>query len=251
LKNDNSATWNLGGEKMINKLAIISFVTSVLVFTSAYAQDLRNSWRDSPLKSKTSNQWRKKPYTSGTSDSWRKSPLHSNDSELRWNRKTWEKSRLNWRDSNTSWDKKNWQKRSTNWRNSPNRWNKDKWQNNPLNWRNSDLEWKNSRRKYNRGSTQKEIKEWESPNVKTPPDNTDDQKEATKAEEGFQPRIEIIEVDDNLLDDAFTEAIDYSSGKTNSIMMYGSQGVKVVKQNEPGIKKFNDDSIVIFGSDLD
>lgn len=232
---------------MINKYAIIAIISSILIITSVSAQD----WRSAPLKSKTSNEWRKKPYTGKTSDSWRKSKLNSNDSQLRWNKNKWQKSKMYWRNSSTTWNKKNWQDRPTNWRNSRNKWSKEKWRDNPLNWRNSDLEWKNNRKKLERGSTQQEIKEWESPNLQPPPDNTEEKKEAPKAEKDFQPQIETIEVDDNLSDGAFTEAADYSPGKTNSIVVYGSQGVKVIKQNEPSIKKFADGSIVIYGSVLD
>jgi hypothetical protein len=227
---------------MIPKTVIAGLTFLVFIFTSAFAQD----WRNSPLNSKNSDAWRNQPYTGKTSDSWRKSGLNSNDSQLRWNKNNWQKSNMYWRNTGTTWNKKNWQDRPTHWRNSANKWNQQQWRGNPLNWRNSDLEWKNNRKRYERGSTQQEIKEWVSPNVQTPPDNTEEKKEAPEAEEDFQPQIEIIEVDDN--DDAFTEAADDSSGKTNSIVVYGSQGVKVIQPSEPSIQKFDDGMIVIYGS---
>jgi hypothetical protein len=229
---------------MISKTVIAGLTFLVLILTSAFAQD----WRKSPLNSKNSDAWRNRPYTGKTSDSWRKSRLNSNDSQLRWNKNKWQKSKMHWRNSSTTWNKKNWQDRPTHWRNSANKWNKQQWRDNPFNWRNSDLEWKNNRKRYERGSIRQEIKEWESPNVQKPPDNTEEKKEAPQAEEDLQPQIEIIEVDDNLSDDAFTEAADDSSDQKNLIVVYGSQGVKVIQQSEPSIKKFDDGTIVIYGS---
>jgi hypothetical protein len=86
---------------MINKSAIIALSCMALKCTSAYAQDWRDNWRNSPLTSKNSNEWRKKPYISKTSDRWRSSPLSARQSEskLRWNKDKWQKSSMNWRNS--------------------------------------------------------------------------------------------------------------------------------------------------------
>ena len=235
---------HFGGETMLHKYAIIGLISSVLVFTPAYAQD----WRNSPLKSKTSNEWRKKPYTSGTSNSWRKSPLNSNDSQLRWNKNKWEKSRLNWRNSNTRWDKKKWQDSLTNWHNSPNRWNKEKWRDNPLNWRNSDLEWKNNRKRYDRGSARQEIKEWGSPKIQEPPSDIKETKAEPSAKEDLKPQMEIVVSDDNISKDSVAEAAKSSSAKDNSIVVYSSEGVKLIQPGQSNIKQFDDGTIIIYGT---
>jgi hypothetical protein len=232
-----------GGETMVNKYAIIGLISSVLVFTSAYAQD----WRNSPLKSKTSNEWRKKPYASGTSDSWRKSPLNSNDSQLRWNKNKWGKSRLNWRNSNTRWDKKNWQDSSTYWRNFRNKWDKENWRDNLLNWRNSPLEWKYNRKKYERGSTKQEIKEWKSPKIQKLPGDTEETKKEPNVEENLKPHMEIVVSDDNISKGSTTQTAKHSSAKEFSVVVYGSEGVKLIKKSEPITKKLDDRAIVIYG----
>ena len=73
---------------MINKSTIIALSSLALICTSAYAQDWKDNWRNSPLTTKNSNEWRKKPYTGKTSDSWRDSPLSARQSEsnLKWNK---------------------------------------------------------------------------------------------------------------------------------------------------------------------
>jgi hypothetical protein len=236
--------WNLRGKTMVHKYAIIGLISSVLIFPSAHAQD----WRNSPLKSKTSNEWRKKPYTTGTSDKWRKSGLHSNDSQLRWNKSKWEKSKIYWRNSSTRWNKKNWEDSPLNWRNSPNRWNKENWRYNPLNWRNSDLEWKNNRKRYESGSAKQDIKEWGSPETQTLPSDTEEKKEEAKTEEDLKPQIEIITADENISEGSITATAKHFSAKDNSIVMYSSKGVELIEQSELITKKYDDGTIVIYGS---
>jgi hypothetical protein len=242
--NNIPANWNARGETMVHRYAIIGLIFLILILTSASAQD----WRDSPLKSKTSNEWRNKSYTSKTSDSWRNSSLNSKNSRLRWNKNKWQNSKMYWRNSETTWNKKSWQDSSTYWRNSPNKWNKKQWSDNPLNWRNSDLEWKNSRKRLERGAAKQEIKEWATPKTQESPNNTEKIKEAPKAEEDLKPQIEIISIDDTISKDSSTEAAKYHTGKNNSIVMYSSDGVKQITQGEPVTKKFDDGSIVIYGS---
>jgi hypothetical protein len=140
---------------MINKSAIIALSCMALKCTSAYAQDWRDNWRNSPLTSKNSNEWRKKPYISKTSDSWRSSPLcaRQSESKLRWNTGKWKKSSMNWRNSpyiKRPVDSSRWQ----------NRWDKRKWKYSPLNCRNSELRYKNTTIKYKGGSVLQRVKEW-------------------------------------------------------------------------------------------
>jgi hypothetical protein len=229
---------------MVHRYAIIGLISLVFSFTSAYGQD----WRNSPLKSKTSNEWRNKSYTSKTSDSWRNSSLNSKNSRLRWNKNKWQNNKMYWRNSETTWNKKSWQNRSTYWRNSPNKWNKKQWRDNPLNWRNSDLEWKNSRKRLERRFAKQEIKEWGAPGAQEPPNNTEETEKAPEAEEDLKPQIEIIAVDDTISKDSSTETAKYSTGQKNSITVYSSDGVKQITQGEPITKKFDDGSIVIYGS---
>jgi hypothetical protein len=232
---------------MIPKYVISGLTFLVLIFTSAFAQD----WRNSPLNSKNSDAWRNKPYTGQTSDSWRKSPLNSNDSQLRWNKNQWQKSKLNWRNSNTRWNKKNWQDRPTNWRNSPNKWNKEKWRDNPLNWRNSDLEWKNSRRRLEPESAKQEIKEWGSPKIQELPSDTEETKAEPSAKEDFKPQMEIVVSDDNISKGSITEATKHFSAKDNSIVVYSSEGVKLIQPDQSNIKQFDDGTVVIYGTNSD
>ena len=229
---------------MVRKYAIIGLISSVLIFTWAHAQD----WRNSSLKSKAANDWRKKPYTTGTSDNWRKSGLRLNDSQLRWNKNKWGKSKIYWRNSSTRWNKKKWEGSPLNWRNSPNRWNKEKWRHNPLNWRNADLEWKNSRKRYESGSTKQDIKKWGSPQVQTPPNDTEEKKEEAKTEEDLKPQIVTITADENSSEGSITETTKHLSSKDNSIVIYSSEGVKLLKQSEPITKKYDDGTTVIYGS---
>ena len=231
---------------MINKYALIGMISSFLIVTSVYAQD----WRNSPLKSKTSNEWRKKPYTSKTSDSWRKSKLNSNDSKLRWNKNKWQKSKMYWRNSGTTWNKKNWQDRPANWRNFPNIWNKEKWRNNPLNWRNSDIEWKNNRKRYERGSTQQEIKEWESPKIQESPSDIKETKKKLSAKEDLKPQMEIVVQDDSISEGSVTETTIHSSIKDYSIVVYCSEGVKLIMPDQSNVKQFDDGSIIIYISGI-
>jgi hypothetical protein len=228
---------------MIPRYAIIGLISLVFSFASAYAQD----WRNSPLKSKTSNEWRNKSYTNKTSDSWRNSSLNSKNSRLRWNKNKWQNSKMYWRNSETTWNKKSWQDSSTYWRNSPNKWDKKQWRDNPLNWRNSDLEWKNSRKRLERRSAKQEIKEWGSPKTQEPPDNTEETKKAPEAEEDLKLQIEIIAVDNTRSKDS-TETAKYPTGQKNSIVVHSSDGVRQITQGEPITKKFDDGSIVIYGS---
>ena len=141
---------------MINKSTIIVALSSLaLICTTAYAQDWKDNWRNSPLTTKNSNEWRNKPYTGMPSDTWRNSPLSARQSEskLRWNKGKWQKSSMNWRNSSyvaRPVDSSRWQ----------NRWDKRKWRYSPLNWRNSELRYKNTIKKYEGGSVLQEVKEW-------------------------------------------------------------------------------------------
>jgi hypothetical protein len=143
---------------MINKSTIIALSSLALIFTSAYAQDWKGKWRNSPLTTKNSNEWRKKPYISKISDSWRNSPLSARQSEskLRWNKGRWQKSSINWRN-------RPYVKRPVNWNSWQNRWDKRKWRYSPLNWRNSELRYKNTIKRYESGSIFQEVREWVAP----------------------------------------------------------------------------------------
>jgi hypothetical protein len=140
---------------MLNKKAILVLSSLALICTSAYAQDWKDDWRNSPLTTKNSNEWRKKPYVSKTSDRWRSSPLSARQSEskLRWNKIKWQKSPTYWR--NSAYIKKPLSSRSWN-----NRWDKRQWRYSPLNWRNSQLRYKNTIKKYTSSSVSREVKKW-------------------------------------------------------------------------------------------
>ena len=140
---------------MIIKSTIIALSSLAFVYVSAYAQEWKDNWRNSPLTTKNSNEWRKKPYGSKTSDRWRNSPLSARQSE-----------------SKLRWDKIKWQKSPTYWRNSPyikkpvaskswnNRWDKRKWRSSPLNWRHSQLRYKNTIQRHTSHPVSREVKEW-------------------------------------------------------------------------------------------
>ncbi len=140
---------------MINKYTILitlSYLT--LIFTSAFAQDWKDTWRSSPLTTKTSNEWRNKPYTTKTSDSWRNSPFSARQSQsnLRWNRGKWQKSPSYWRN-------KPYTERpvvSDKWQN---RWNKTRWRYSLINWKYSQLRYKNTMEKYEGGTVIQEVRE--------------------------------------------------------------------------------------------
>jgi hypothetical protein len=140
---------------MINKYALIALSSLALICTSAYAEDWKDRWRNSPLTSKTSNEWRKKPYVSKTTDSWRNLPQSAlqSQSKLRWNKSKWQTSPANWRnrpDVKKPVDSSKWQ----------NRWDKRKWRNSPLNWRSSGLRYKNTVARSEGRRVSPEVKEW-------------------------------------------------------------------------------------------
>ncbi|MGD9235564.1 MAG: hypothetical protein PVF09_02750 [Desulfobacterales bacterium] len=140
---------------MIGKSAIIALSSLTFFCTSAYAQDWKDNWRNSPLITKNSNEWRKKSYVSKTSDKWRNSPLSARQSEskLRWDKHKWQKSPMYWR--NSAYLKKPLSPKSWN-----NRWDKRQWRYSPLNWRSSQLRYKNTIKKYTSSSVTGEVKEW-------------------------------------------------------------------------------------------
>lgn len=141
---------------MIRKSAIIALSSLTFFCTSAYAQDWKDNWRNSPLITKNSNEWRKKPYVSKTSDKWRNSPLSARQSEskLQWDKRKWQKSPTYWR-KNSAYLKKPLSPKSWN-----NRWDKRQWRYSPLNWRSSQLRYKNTIKKYTSRSVTGEVKEW-------------------------------------------------------------------------------------------
>jgi hypothetical protein len=145
-------------------------------------------------------------------------------------------------------EQKKWEDNPLNWRKSPNRWNKEKWRHNPLNWKNSDLEWKNSRKRYESGSAKQDIKEWGLPQTQTPPRDTEEKKEESKTEEDLKPQIVTITTDENFSEGSITETAKHFTAKDNSIVVYSSEGVKLIKQSEPITKKYDDGTTVICGS---
>jgi hypothetical protein len=140
---------------MIIKSTILALIFLTLFCTSAYAQDWKDNWRNSPLTTKNSNEWRKKPYTSKTSDRWRISLVSTRQSEskLRWDKVKWQKSPTYWRNSA-------YQKRPLSPKSWNNRWDRNQWRYSPLNWRNSQLRYKNTIKKYTSSSVPREVKEW-------------------------------------------------------------------------------------------
>jgi len=175
---------------MINKSAIIVALSSLaLICTTAYAQDWKDNWRNSPLTSKNSNEWRKKPYVSKTSDAWRNSPLSARQSQskLRWNTSKWQKSPTYWR--NKPYIKKPID--SSKWNN---RWDKRKWRYSPLNWRHSELRYKNTIKKYERESVVQEVREWASSDIEADKESiSQEKKEYAKAQiETITEEVETI-----------------------------------------------------------
>jgi hypothetical protein len=229
---------------MIYKSTIVAMICLALISTSTYAEEVRkrdwkDKWRNIPNASKTSNEWRKKPYVGKASDNWRNSPLSTKQSQskLRWDKGGYEKSSMNWRNNPyviKPIDSGSWQ----------NRWDKKKWRDNPLNWRNSDLEWKKSRKNIERGVTTRKIKEWGSTKVQE--FASDAEKTVEEPEEkDLKPQMEIISLDRNSLNDSKTRVGKYYTGQDNFIMVYDTEGAKVIKPGKPITKKF-DGSIVLY-----
>ena len=140
---------------MLNKKIILALCSLAFICTSAYAENWKDRWRNSPLTSKTSNEWRKKPYVTKTTDNWRNLPqsARQSQSKLRWNRGEWQKSPTNWRnrpDVKKTMNSSNWQ----------NRWDKKKWRDSPLNWRSSGLRYKKTVEKSEGRTVSPEVKEW-------------------------------------------------------------------------------------------
>ena len=55
-----------------------------------------------------------------------------------------------------------------------------------------------------------------------------------------------LPVDDNISNDSKTKVDKYSTDQDNSIMVYGTEGAKVINPGKPITKKFDDGSIVIY-----
>lgn len=231
---------------MIYKSTIVAMICLALICTSTYAGEVRkgdwkDTWRNNPNASKTSNAWRKKPYVGKTSDSWRNSPVSAKQSQskLRWDKSGYEKSSMNWRNNPSVKKPIN----SSSWQN---RWDKKKWRDNPLNWRNSDLEWKKSRKNLERGVTTPKIKEWGSSKVQKLASDAEKPVEEPEDEKDLKPQMEVISVDDNISNESKTKVGKYPTDHDNSIMVYDSEGAKVVKPGKPITKKLDDVSTIIY-----
>jgi hypothetical protein len=136
-----------------NSTIIVTLSSLALICTSAFAQDWKDNWRNSPLTTKTSNEWRNRPNTTKTSDSWRNSPLSARqfESKLRWNKSKWQKSPSYWR--NNPYAER--PVTSDRWQN---RWDKRKWRYSPLNWRYSGLRYKNTMSRYESEPNVREVR---------------------------------------------------------------------------------------------
>ena len=231
---------------MIYKSTIVAMICLVLISTSTYAGDVRkydwkDTWRNGPNSSKNSNAWRKKPYVGKTSDDWRNSPISAKQSQskLRWDKTRYEKSSMNWRNKpyvKKPIDSGSWQ----------NRWDKKKWRDSPNNWRNSDLEWKKSRKNLEPGVTAPKIKEWGAPKVQEIAKDAGKPVEEPEDKKDLKPQMEVISVDNNISNESKTKNGKYSTGHNNSIMVYSSEGAKVIKPGKPTTKKLDDGSTVIY-----
>lgn len=58
--------------------------------------------------------------------------------------------------------------------------------------------------------------------------------------------MEVISVDDNISNESKTKVGKYPTDHDNSIMVYDSEGAKVVKPGKPITKKLDDVSTVIY-----
>jgi hypothetical protein len=203
---------------MLNKKTILALSSLAFICTSAYAQDWKDNWRNSPLTTKNSNEWRKKPYISKTSDRWRSSPLNARQSEskLRWNKDKWQKSSMNWR--NSSYIKRPVD--SNKWKN---RWDKRKWRYSPLNWRYSELRYKNTIKKYEGGTILIEVKEW------VPSDREPDKAPISEEKKEFvKPQIEII---DEKVETISEEASQNLGNAENYFIVYSGKNFFKIKKN--------------------
>ena len=203
---------------MLNKKIILALSSLALICTSAYAEDWKDRWRNSPLTSKTSNEWRKKPYVSKTTDSWRNLPqsARQSQSKLRWNKGKWQKSPTNWRNSpyvKKPVDSSRWQ----------NRWDKRKWRDSPLNWRSSELRYKNTIEKSEGRTAPPEVKEWLTSDIEV------DKEPISEGKKEFvKPQIEII---DEKVETISEEASQNLGNAENYFIVYSGKNSFKIEKN--------------------
>ena len=212
---------------MLIKKNIYFFSCLLFICTSVYAQnwqeyvqDWTDSWRKSPLTSKTSNEWRNKPYTTTTTDNWRYSPLSARQSEskLRWNSGKWQKSSIYWR--NQPYIRKPIS--SDKWQN---RWDKRKWRYSPLNWRYSELRYKNTVKKNEGGTVIQEVRELVPSDIEV-----GKEPESESKEEYLKSQIETI---DNSSERIHKEAYQNSVNTENYFILYSGNNKFKLEKSAP------------------
>jgi hypothetical protein len=63
--------------------------------------------------------------------------------------------------------------------------------------------------------------------------------------------MEIVVSDDNISKGSITEATKHFSAKDNSIVVYSSEGVKLMQPDQSNIKQFDDGTVIIYGTNSD